>query len=571
MVDPRRPGPGVTRRAFLGAAGLGLAGIYLAGCKSDSAVPGTTTTSGATTGASTGGQGAASTGPVPGPSSGGGTPGGKIVVGFLNEGNSWDPAIGYTETSWDSICNLTFAALLTYGADGTTPAANAAAELPEVSSDGRVHTIRLRDGVMFHNGRAVVAQDYKYAWERALDPKVESWAASYLYSIEGARELYRKKAKELAGVRVIDDMTLEVTLSRPDVTFLYALTQPFTAPVPEEEVKRLGDDWGTKTVVGNGPYRMVSYDSVGQKAGFEKHEAHFWAGLPYVDEIEFQWGLDAAVQLLKMQRGDVDVLYSGFTPEQLARVNSSDALKPFLFQQPLFANRWINLHPRVPAFRNRDVREALNWATDREQLSRITGAEAEPWGAPYPPAYGEQVRTFSPYTYDPERARSLLAGSGVSDLRATLYLTESPEPQLGQVIQQQWNDVGFNLEVKQIGLDASYELSLDDKLDAWFSTYYAIYPTAIDLLQYYTSDGTSNYTGYSNPEVDRLVAQASQTVDPTARDTLLAQVEQIIGDDAVHVFLQNVNWLMGVNQERLQNFHYSGVYGAYYDRLWVES
>jgi ABC-type transport system substrate-binding protein len=125
--------------------------------------------------------------------------------------------------------------------------------------------------------------------------------------------------------------------------------------------------------------------------------------------------------------------------------------------------------------------------------------------------------------------------------------------------------------VKQIGLDASYELSLDDKLDAWFSTYYAIYPTAIDLLQYYTSDGTSNYTGYSNPEVDRLVAQASETFDPTARDTLLAQVEQIIGDDAVHVFLQNVNWLMGVNQERLQNFYYSGVYGAYYDRLWVES
>ena len=83
--------------------------------------------------------------------------------------------------------------------------------------------------------------------------------------------------------------------------------------------------------------------------------------------------------------------------------------------------------------------------------------------------------------------------------------------------------------------------------------------------------GRANYTGYSDPDVDRLTNEARQTVDDAAREALLAQVEQRIGEQAVHVFLMSVNWLMGVDQERVQNFHYSGVYGPYYDRLWVSA
>ena len=134
------------------------------------------------------------------------------------------------------------------------PLPNARPTCPTVSDDGLVYTIPLRAGVMFHHGRAVTAADYKYAFERALDPKNESWAASYIYTIDGAQEIYDGQAKERAASAVVDDMTLEVTLTQPDVTFLYALTQPFTAPVPDEEVERLGDNWG-RDATGNGPYR----------------------------------------------------------------------------------------------------------------------------------------------------------------------------------------------------------------------------------------------------------------------------------------------------------------------------
>jgi peptide/nickel transport system substrate-binding protein len=588
-----RPLPPHSRRAFLGV-GAAFA-LTLAGCGGSSSKLPPTGTSAAVEPPPPGSSGAAGTstpapatqapatsggttttaaapGTVPGPPATGGTPGGKITVGYLNEGNSWDPAIGYSETGWDSICNLTFSPLYSYDPN-QVPLPNAAADLPAVSADGLVYTIPLRPGVTFHNGRPVVAQDYLYAMERVLNPKLESWAASYLYSIEGAKQLYQGKTKDLKGVRLVDEMTLEVTLAQPDVTFLYALTQPYTAAVPAEEVEGLGDTWGTEAVVGNGPYRMVDYDSTGQTAHFQRYDGYYWAGLPYVDEVELQWGLDAGVQLLKMQRGEVDVLYSGFTPDQLQRVSASPRLQPFLFQAPLFANRWVNLNPaKVSAFKDQRVRLALNLATDRSQIDRITGAGGEAWGAPYPKAFAEAQRTFQPYGYDPERAKALLAEAGVTGLKATLYVSDSPDPEIGQILQQQWKAVGLEIGLKHISVDASYELSLKGELDLWFSNYYAVYPTALDLVsQYYETDGTSNYTKYSNPEVDRLTAEARRTVDGAARDTLLAQVEQHIGDDAPHVYLQNLNWLMGVNQERLQNFHYSGVYGAYYDRLWVSS
>ncbi len=554
----------LTRRSFVTAAGLGIVTLSLTGCDSKSSSDGTTTT------VTDVGPTPAALKALPGPPAGNGVSGGRVVVGFLNEGNSWDPALGYTETSWDSICNLTFSPLYSYSVD-EEPLPNAASAMPEVSADGLVYTIPLREGVTFHNGRAVTAADYKYAWERVLDPKLQSWASSYIATIAGASERLAGKAADVSGIRVIDDLTLEVTLVQPDVTLLYALTQPFMAPVPREEVERLGKKWGVSDVVGNGPFKLISYDPSRQKAEFVKHEGYYWPGLPYVDEIGFEWGLDASVQLLKLQRGEVDVLYSGFSPEQLVRVGSSAKLKRYLYSQPLYAARWLNLNPSVEAFRDQKVREALNWATDREQLARITKQEAVPYGSPYPETFLGSERTFTPYTFDPERARELLA-EATGELRATLYVTDSPEPQLGQILQQQWKDVGFDLELKQIGLDASYDLALKGKLDVWFSTYYAVYPTPIDLVsQYYETGGGSNYTKYSNPEVDRLTQVARATTDEAERTTHLAKVEQILGDDAVHVFLQTVNWLMGADRERLQNFAYSGVYGAYYDRLWVKS
>ena len=564
----------LTRRTFIGGAGLSALGLYLAACGgSSSKLPPVSTAAAPTTpGATTSGGGPVAA-DIPGLRSAGGKPGGRLVNVFDVEGNSYDPAIGYSSTGWDAICNLLFASLYTYDADGSTPIANAAADMPEVNADRTVYTIRLREGVAFHNGRPVVAADYLYAWERVLDPANESWASSYITTIKGAQELYDGKAKTLDGVRAVDDMTLEVTLVQPDVTFIYALTQPFTAPVPKEEVSKYGKDFSTH-VVGNGPYRLASYDSVGQKMVFQRFDAYHWKGLPYVDEIEFQWGIDQGVQLLKMQRGEAQIMGYGMDSTSRAKASASDAVKKLVFEQPLFASRWINLNPKTaPAFADVRVRQALNWATDREQLARLTGGEASAWGQAFPKdMLAGATRTFPGYGTDPAKAQSLLADAGVKELSFTMWISADPEPQIAQILQQQWKAIGVDVKLKKATPEAINELTLKGKIDSWISTYYAIYPTAIDVVsQYWETGGSANYTAYSSAQVDALMQQARAEEDTAARNGLLAQIEAIVGDEAAGVFVENVNWIMGVDQDRVKNFHYSGVYGTIYDRLWVEA
>jgi peptide/nickel transport system substrate-binding protein len=558
----------VSRRALLGSAGAGVLTLYAAGCGgSSSKLP---PAAGGVHAAVRVPAGTADPTLVPGPRATGGRRGGKVLNAWDSEGNSYDPAIGWGATGWDSICNLLFAPLYSYAVDGT-PLPNAAADMPDVSADRLVYTIPLRQGVYFHHGRKVVAADYKYAWERVLDPKIESWAASYIYSIEGASELFDRKAKSLTGVRVIDDYTLQVTLVAPDETFLYALTQPFCAPVPREVVERYGNDFSTH-VVGNGPFSLAEYDTQGRRMLFKRFEGYFWKGLPYLDEVEYRWGFDSSVLLLMIQRGQADLLGTGYATDSLAEISASSHLQPYRFEQALLANRWVNLHPRAPLFHNKAARQALNWATDREQLQRVTFGEASAWGCPFPKEQLAGKRTFKPYGYDLERARALVAKSGLKpkELTATLWISDAPEPELGQVLQQQWKAAGFDISLKQASSDAVSALSYKDKCDAWFSAYFAIYPTALDLTsQYYETKGSANYTHYSNGEVDRLCTKARATGDADARNTVLAEVESVIGEDAVHVYLENVNWIMGRNPDRLKNFHYSGVYGTYYDRLWV--
>jgi peptide/nickel transport system substrate-binding protein len=559
----------VSRRALLGSAGAGVLTLYAAGCGGTSAkLPPAGGGAGTLAANAHVPPGTADPSLVPGPRATGGRRGGKVTNVWDIEGNGYDPIIAYTSTGWDAICNLLYAPLYSYSLDNR-PLPNAAEALPEISADGLVYTIPLRPGVYFHHGRKVTAADYKYSWERLLDAKLESWASSYIYSVKGASKLYDGKATSLEGVEVVDDHTLRVTLEAPDVTFLYALTQPFTAPVPREVVERYGKDFWHHAI-GNGPYTLASYDSQGQSTLFKRFDGYFWKGLPYLDEVEFRWGFDAPVMLLMLERGQADILGTGFSTDSLAEIGASPHLQPYRLEQPLLASRWVNMHPRRPVFRNKLVRQALNWATDREQLQRVTFGEGFAWGAPFPKQQLGGKRTFKPYGFDIEKARSLIRESGEKDLSATLWISTAPEPELGQVLQQQWRAAGFDITLRQASYDALSELSYKGKCDAWISTYYAIYPTAIDLIsQYWETKGSANYTNYSNPEVDRLTKKARATTDTDARNALLAQVEAVVGEDATGVFIENVNWIMGRNPDRLHNFHYSGVYGTYYDRLWV--
>jgi peptide/nickel transport system substrate-binding protein len=562
------------RRGFLrltGAAGavgaIGGAGPLLAACSSGASGPSPKSKKGIQIGEH-----------VPGPQPvSGGRRGGTVKVAWVDPPDSFDPAVGANLTGWDCVTELVyFGALMAYDGQFGGPVPNLAAVPPAISQDGKTLTFRIRPGVKYHNGQTIVAADFKYAWERTLDPKTQSWGASYLASVAGAGDITSGKTKQLAGVEVKGDSTLVVHLTAPDFTVLNALTLPITAPVPSGEVARLGKAWGQRPV-GYGPFKITSYDSAAQTARFERNPDYFYAGLPYLDAVEYHWGVDPQIELLQLEHGDIDIIGDGIPASSAAQVLASPTLKSLARETSSPGNLYFTMYPTgVPAFGSKLVRQAMNWAINKEALGKITYGTSTPWGAPFPSHLADFTPTFKPYGYDPAMAKRLLAQAGYKHgFSFTLTVASDPPfPSIAQVVQQQLRAVGVHVAINQVGANALYSLEYAEqkgskKLQMSTDLWYMVQPTPADEVDaIYVTKASSNFNGYSNPEVDRLAKQAASDFNPISRNKIYAKIQQLIGEDAPFIFIASTDFLAGVSK-RVQNYRYRAETYSYYDRMWV--
>jgi ABC-type transport system substrate-binding protein len=242
--------------------------------------------------------------------------GGSMVVTYKDDVSTLDPAIGYDWQNWSMIKSI-FNGLMDY-APGTTELVPDLAETFELSEDGMTYTFKLRKGVKFHNGREVTATDVKYSIERVVNPKTQSPGQGFFASIKGFDEAAAGDADGLSGITIVDPLTLTIELSRPDATFLHVMAINFSFVVPKEAVDEHGVDFG-KHPVGTGAYRMTEW-SLGQRVVFERNADYYREGLPKLDRIEFQVGQEPNVALLRLQRGEVDILGDGIPPARFLQV-----------------------------------------------------------------------------------------------------------------------------------------------------------------------------------------------------------------------------------------------------------
>lgn len=173
-------------------------------------------------------------------------PGGTITITYKDDVATLDPAIGYDWQNWSMIKSI-FDGLMDY-VPGTTTLRAGLAESYEISPDGLTYTFKLRPGVKFHNGREMTAEDVKYSLDRVTDPATQSPGAGFFGSIAGFEAA---GPDGLSGVEVVDPLTVKITLSRPDATFLHVMALNFASVVPKEAVDALGSDFG-KQPVGTG-------------------------------------------------------------------------------------------------------------------------------------------------------------------------------------------------------------------------------------------------------------------------------------------------------------------------------
>jgi peptide/nickel transport system substrate-binding protein len=551
----------VSRRRFLVIGGAGTMAVALAACG---------TREGVTATQIEGPQSGVSAAP-PGPGSiDRGRAGGSVITAWTAEGNSYDAAIGYDLHSWEAITSLLYLPLYRFAGQDGSAAPAAAAAMPEISPDGTRYVIKLRPDFKFHNGRPIVADDYIYAWRRVLDPATESWAAQYFSSIKGADDVIAGTTTDLPGLYAEDDHTLVVELKAPDITFLGQLSSPYAAALPREEVERLGEEFN-RTPVGNGPFMITEYDTKNQKSVFVRNPYFPWPGLPFLDQVTYRWGIDPALQFLQLQNGDVDILGEGLTPSIAARVQGNTELREkFTVPIPTLGASWVAMNLNSTNLADPRVRQALNWATDRDQLAKYGRGMQVANGTLIPETEPDFQRKATPYSFDPERAKALLRDAGVESLNLEYYCNEDDYwINASQVLQQQWSAVGVNLTITTMSNAAFWTALENGEADVFGTTYYQVQPLGLELLAAnFTTDASSNYQFYSNPRVDEIAQNAKNSLTVEESNSHLATAEVIVAEDAPGVFTGSLRFI-AMRSPRVQNYHLRCETGSYYDRMWV--
>ncbi|TIX87205.1 ABC transporter substrate-binding protein [Rhizobium sp. P44RR-XXIV] len=374
--------------------------------------------------------------------------GGDIIVTYKDDITTLDPAIGYDWVNWSMIKSL-FSRLMDYE-PGTAKLVPSLAESFTVSPDGQTYTFKLRKGVKFSNGREVVASDVKYSIERAVNPKTQGPGAGFFGAIKGYDDMSAGKADNLPGIEAPDASTVVFHLSRPDATFLHVLAINFASVVPKEAVEAANGDFGKKPV-GSGTFVLKDW-TIGQKLVFERNKDYFAKDVPHVDSFTVEVGQEPLVALLRLQKGEVDIVGDGIPPAKFLEIkNSPDGANMIVDGEQLHTG-YITLNTRVKPFDNLKVREAVNMAVNKDRITRILNGRATPANQVLPPLMPGYDKSFQGFAYDVKKAKALLAEAGYADGFSTvLYSTNTdPQPRIAQSIQQDLAAVGIKAEVRAL-------------------------------------------------------------------------------------------------------------------------
>jgi ABC-type transport system substrate-binding protein len=374
--------------------------------------------------------------------------GGDIVVTYKDDITTLDPAIGYDWVNWSMIKSL-YSRLMDYE-PGTANLVPSLAESFDVSPDGLTYTFKLRPGVKFSNGRAVIASDVKYSIERAVNPKTQGPGAGFFGAITGFDAVSGGTSETLSGIETPDDMTVVFKLSRPDATFLHVLAINFASVVPKEAVEAAAGDFGKKPV-GSGTFILKDW-TIGQRLVFDRNPDYFNKDLPYIDKVTVEVGQEPLVALLRLQQGEIDIAGDGIPPAKFLEIKNSPEGAQMIVDGEQLHTGYLTLNTKIKPLDDVKVRQAINMAVNKERITRILNGRATPANQPLPPLMPGYDKAFTGYAFDVEKAKALLAEAGFPDgFETVLYSTNTdPQPRIAQAIQQDLAAIGVKAEVRAL-------------------------------------------------------------------------------------------------------------------------
>lgn len=468
--------------------------------------------------------------------------GGTLVMGVTGKMSSLDPVKGNAFLWEGNVVLAIYDRLLRIDEQG-----NFVPELATswtISDDKLNVTFQLRKGVVFHDGTPFNAEAAAFNLKRLMD-KADATQVHAWFS-------------ELAAVDVLDDYTVRITMSKPNAEILTLLTAKAGFIVSPTALKQYGDEF-TRHPTGTGPFKFVEWVP-GHHVRVVRNENYWQTGadgkpLPYLDELVVQVIPEDSVRLVQLQTGNIHLMKA--VPAESMDVVMNDPR--FKVEQTPQANvyRMYTNNQRSP-FTNLLVRQAINYAFDRQKMAEVL-VPGQGFVPPfYFPLNDIYFSDYNPYSYDPAKAKALLAQAGYPNGLDTTMIVVSREPDLtiGPVIQSYLEAVGIRAKInvlerlaavdKARALDYDLYLAMSGGLPASYQVFFS---------NFWHSQGATNRQGYRNPEFDALYETLPPTFDVQERKKIFAAMQKLVLDDGETVlfgravYQAQVKSLTGYNYE----------------------
>ncbi|MCA6976361.1 glutathione ABC transporter substrate-binding protein GsiB [Pectobacterium carotovorum] len=435
-----------------------------------------------------------------------------------------------------------------FGFDKDMKLVNVLADSYDVSPDGLTYTVKLHPGVKFHDGSAFNAAAVKVNLDRASNPD---------------NRLKRYNLfKMIDKTEAVDDLTVKITLKTPFSAFVNNLAHPAAVMISPAALKQYGKDIGFHPV-GTGPYRFVAWNQT-DFVKVEKFSGYWKAGLPKLDSITWRPVVDNNTRAALLQTGEAQFAYP-IPFEQAKVLEKNDKLA--LVASPSILHRYISMNVTQKPFDNPKVREALNYAINKEALIKVAfSGYATPAEGPLPSSIDYSVK-YHPWPYDPAKARELLKEAGYPDgFTTTLWSSHnhSTAQKVLQFTQQQLAQVGVKVQVT--AMDAGQraaEVEVKSVKETGVRLFYTGWSASTGEADWALSPlfatasrppAQFNTAFYSNPQVDADLANALKTTDRTEKQKLYKDAQDKIWADAPWIFLATER-LVSANSKKLTGFY----------------
>jgi ABC-type oligopeptide transport system substrate-binding subunit len=503
---------------------------------------------------------------------GGGEEGGELIDGGTFVGDPpehIDPALNVTLDAYQVVNALYDGLTEIDSTDVANPVAKPlVAESSESNDDASVWTFKIKEGLKFSDGEAVLPSSFTRAWERASNPDFAG-DYSYLFNfIKGGAEKLDGTADTLEGVVADDDaMTLTVTLAAPYANFAYVAGFQLFMPMPSA-VDDLADqnDWENGLMIGNGPYKLEK-PRTDEEISIVRNDN--WAGdifgntRPKIDRIVFRTQTDPDTAYASLEAGEADT--ANIPPGRVNEANENYAttLDVEILGSYYYDFKWD--HPVVGGAENKLLRQAISQAIDRDEINeavyegtRKTGTGITPPGIP---GFEEGLCDYC--QYDAEAAQQAFddwqaEGNSLTEPIQILFNAGAGHEDVVQIIVDNLSQIGIEAEAVPRPTETYFTELADGSCVICRAGWYADYPTydnfSYDLF-HTDAIGGNNHGQYSNPEYDDLVNRAKAETDPDAAGELYREAEDILLNQDIATIPINV--YLGdyvYNPEKITNF-----------------